>query len=92
MQELIHKIVNDFKIDIDERLFIDCINHFMILKNWNGATPSVQVEIKNRSKDYKITRDVAAAIINGKYIVGEVSDRPYLARQLDGYWLILDNY
>ena len=91
MQKLVQRIIGDFKINTGESLANEMDNITILLKGINGAFPSIQVEYSNRTKEYRITRDIALEIGASKYIIGDVSDRPYSAFYVDSYWFLLDN-
>ena len=91
MKKLVQRIIGDFKIDTGESLANEMDNIAILLRDVNGTFPSIQVERNNRTKQYKITRDMALEIRASKYIIGVVSDRPYSAVYVDTYWFLLDN-
>lgn len=91
MKKLAQRIIGDFKIDTGESLANEMDNITILLKDVDGAFPSIQVEYSNRIKQYRITRDIALEIGASKYIIGAVSDRPYSAVYVDTYWFLLDN-
>ena len=91
MEKLVQRIIGDFKIDTGESLANETDSITILLKDVNGVFPSIQVERSNRTKEYKITRDIALEIGASKYIIGDVSDRPYSAVYVDTYWFLLDN-
>lgn len=91
MKKLVKQIIGDFKIDTGESLASEVDNIAILLRDGNAVFPCIQVEYNNRTKQYRITKDIALEIRAGKYIVGIVSDRPYNAVYVDTYWFLLDN-
>ena len=89
MVSLAQQIIRDFEINTGESLAETHDEILILLRDENAVFPCVQVEKANRVKQYRITPEIVAEIRAKGLFYSITTDRPYQARLIDTYWLLI---